>query len=279
MIETGMEMKVVLITPEIASEWLEANTGNFRRPDQQRVKLYSEEIKRGAWQLNGESIKFSRKGTLLDGQHRLLAVRDAGEAIQSAVIFGIKDDGFASMDRGRPRSVSQWLSHIGMKQTHAVAAVARAIVAYDAGAWCSPVFHSPSTTDSAIIEVAIKHQDEILDAVRMAGMAKPIISQSILGTIIYVGCGRKLASQNETARWFCESLSSGSNLGENEPVFHLRNILLGQTARKAISIPIKRALTTLAWNKTVAGETVRVLRVSLSGPNKTKIPSKILEAD
>ena len=56
------------ITPEMAKEYLGMNTDNYRKLNNGRVLTYSADMKNGKWQMNGESIKFSENGALMDGQ-------------------------------------------------------------------------------------------------------------------------------------------------------------------------------------------------------------------
>mgnify|MGYP007026935052 CR=1 FL=1 len=85
----------VFVTPEMASEWLEANRVN-RRVRSRAVDRITRDIKRGRWIYNGQSIVFSKTWRLLDGQHRLMAIVAAGVAVEAAVATGVED---AAMDR------------------------------------------------------------------------------------------------------------------------------------------------------------------------------------
>ena len=68
--------KVETITPEIAKTMLGENVNN-RRISRDNVNLFAREIRNGEWRFNGEAIKFSKDGRLLDDQHRLLAASRA----------------------------------------------------------------------------------------------------------------------------------------------------------------------------------------------------------
>lgn len=96
-----MEAKTVEITPDIARQWLEKNIVN-RRLDNFRVRQYAIDMKNGAWELNGESIKFDKDGKLVDGQHRLNGIIKANVPIVSLVVFDLSN--VALLDRGRSRS-------------------------------------------------------------------------------------------------------------------------------------------------------------------------------
>lgn len=102
-----METKIIEITPDIAREWLEKNTVN-RNISPNRVYSYAEDIKKGKWQLNGESIKFNTAGRLVDGQHRLSAVVKANKPIKCVVMFDMPED-ITIYDRGRNRNEADCL--------------------------------------------------------------------------------------------------------------------------------------------------------------------------
>src|SRR5258708_40251676 len=76
------------ITPEMATQWLEKNTMN-RRIRQSDVDNLTGIMKRGQWELNGETIIISDTGDVLDGQHRLSACFLGNTAFQSYVVIGM----------------------------------------------------------------------------------------------------------------------------------------------------------------------------------------------
>lgn len=65
--------EVETITPELAADLLSRNMKN-RPVSQQRVRKYMAAMVAGKWLLNGEAIKISIDGRLIDGQHRLKAI-------------------------------------------------------------------------------------------------------------------------------------------------------------------------------------------------------------
>lgn len=88
----------------------------------------------GKWELNGATIVFNCDGTLNDGQHRLEAIVKSGVAVQSFVVRGVTC-GAKHIDRNKPRTIGQWLSHSGVKNATLVSAVARKCIAYEKGLW------------------------------------------------------------------------------------------------------------------------------------------------
>lgn len=106
----GVTASVETITPEIADEFLSINTNN-RKVNKETVDDYVAQMKKGLWRLNGEPIIISSANVILDGQHRLLAVKKSGVTIQSLVVWGVDGgESFATIDTGRTRTASDILS-------------------------------------------------------------------------------------------------------------------------------------------------------------------------
>lgn len=267
---------VVCITPAIAAEWLRANTGNFRRIDMSRVNCYAADIKAGLWDLNGETIVFGADGELKNGQHRLTAIIKADSSIQSVVVRGITCSA-AHIDRGKPRSVAQWIAHGGVRNAPMVAAIARLCVGYAKGLWPLQGWGIDTMTDNEVLEFAEAHHEGInasLTGTRLKG-----VRSSNLVAVMFVGCNLADINKSETARWFRDGLVTGSDLDQNDAVLHLRNRILqaSKSAHAAITPFMTRMLLTMAWNKTVAGVECSAsgLRLRMTGPCKQKLPDTI----
>lgn len=123
MLETNLER----ITPEHAALLLKDHA-NYRRLNEQRVLAIMRDIINGAWEINGESIKLDKQGRLIDGQHRLEAVRRSGIAIDTFVVWGVSEN--AVLDVGKPRTTAQWLSSIAVPNASASAAGLTRVVAF-----------------------------------------------------------------------------------------------------------------------------------------------------
>lgn len=106
-----MRFEVETITPQKAAEYLKKNRVN-RNIRRHTVDKYAEDMRNGAWELNGESICFSENGELKDGQHRLMAIIKAGVPIKSAVCRGVKNT-TSIYDIGNGRSVLDTMTYEG----------------------------------------------------------------------------------------------------------------------------------------------------------------------
>lgn len=115
------KVKIMEVTPEVATRWLEKNTHNrdFR---QKKAEQFAEAIKAGAWQLTAEPIAFClpwtdsagnpQEETLINGQHRLWAVILANKPAWFTVWWGCGHEEFAVIDQGTARTQGDVLKTI-----------------------------------------------------------------------------------------------------------------------------------------------------------------------
>ena len=151
-----MNFRVENITPEKARKYLEGNLIN-RSVKERRVLAYAEDMKKGAWQLNGESIRFDKNGRLIDGQHRLLAVIKAQVAVPMVITTDVDED-ITIFDRGVCRSVTDSLQLEG---------VDRSIANSDCVAIAKLYYTCKGKiviSDSTVKDFIIKHKESLIFA-------------------------------------------------------------------------------------------------------------------
>lgn len=85
------------------------NTQN-RPVSDERVIEYARIMEAGQWKFNGDTIKVSKSNVLLDGQHKLLAIKRSGVSLPFIVITDLDDDVFSTLDQGMKRTFAQVLS-------------------------------------------------------------------------------------------------------------------------------------------------------------------------
>lgn len=115
------------ITPATAAMWLGHNDRNrtLRRP---LITQYADEMTAGRWRLTGDPIRFSGKGRLLDGQHRLHAIVQSQTEHRMLVIRGLEDHAQLAMDTGAKRTAGDALGLKGISYGPVVASVALLIL-------------------------------------------------------------------------------------------------------------------------------------------------------
>lgn len=266
------EPTVVTVTPDMAVAWLELNKGN-RHLSLMLVRRYAKAMKAGRWHLTHQGIAFDQAGLLMDGQHRLRAVVDAGVPAQFLVIPGCDRNTFAVVDTGRKRAASQLIDH---PHRNAVSAAARAIIAITTA-------RGPLTTGSFSIR---PENDQILDAVddwpELVGHAGTVVAcyrVSKVTASVHLAVIAQVARTQHAGlvdRWL-SGLSDGSGLDRSDPRLHLRNRFLRDSGGRWTATDAQRAfaygLIVTAWNYWATGRPMGVLKVARVGDQLPEIVS------
>lgn len=96
---------VLTVDPETATSLLEGNHGN-RRLNPGSVARYAAAMRKGDWKTSPEPLIFAPNGRLLNGQTRLHAIKATGLPQKFLCVFGVAEEVFSVLDRGRPRTLA-----------------------------------------------------------------------------------------------------------------------------------------------------------------------------
>lgn len=121
-----MQVTIETITPKIADAYLEQNMHN-RNARKANVDALARDMTDGNFHMNGDAIRFSETGTLLDGQHRLMACIKAGVKFETVVIRGLPDEAQKTMDSGVNRTAGDALNLYGIASGNTVAAAVKTV--------------------------------------------------------------------------------------------------------------------------------------------------------
>jgi hypothetical protein len=119
-----MKFETTMIKPEMALRLLKLNTGN-RAVQIRHVDFLANEIKNNRFKQTGETIKISKTNKLVDGQHRLMAIVKANRGVILTICSGVEDDTFNVIDTGRVRSSADVLFTHGLKNANNLASAVR----------------------------------------------------------------------------------------------------------------------------------------------------------
>lgn len=131
--EAPENSRVFTITPAMAEDILERFNLKNRPRKPGKISEYAEHMTAQTWGLTGDTLKFSDKQRLRDGQNRLMACVRAGVPFTTHVVFGIADDLFDLMDRGRNRDGADILAIAGYQNATRMAAAVRWAYLIDEG--------------------------------------------------------------------------------------------------------------------------------------------------
>jgi hypothetical protein len=265
---TTVQARLIEVTPELAAKWLERNDHN-RSMVMSRVDAYANDIRRGDWRLNGEAIKISREGKVLDGQHRLAAVLEADTSIQTLVITGLDPEAQETMDQGRARSLQDVFKLRGEKYFNPLATATRTLCLFELyGQVVQPAYQPAPTVPQA--SRTLERNPELRDSVAFAyGVRKPWMPSSHMGSLHFLWA----TVDREAADDFLTKLSTGENLHRGHPIHTLREQLItAHLDREPIVHRTQLALIIKAWNAYLAGDEVRKLHWTPGGPHAEPFP-------
>jgi hypothetical protein len=246
-----MKVTTEIITPVLAAEYLKANIKN-RPCSPKRVQDLTNAMKRGEWMSNGDAVRFSSDGVLLDGQGRLKACIAAGVSFNTLVVRGLPSESFKTMDIGKKRNASDMLALEGEKNTNKLARALRVLMMYESG-----FFNGAAYTPQQFDECFRRHQG-LRNWMSYASTASKVTGHvPIVLTICYLGS----LTRPQVAEEFLQLLISGTGLGKGSPVLALRDRL--QQDRSATSKMPPSYVTQLvihAYNAFVKGDTRSILK-------------------
>jgi len=282
------EFEVVLVTPEMAREWLLSNTHN--RPIKKRsVQIYAAAIKRGEWKLSNDAIGFDYNGVLINGQNRLQAVVEAGLPAQFLVGRNLDPETQEVMDTGNRRTLSDQLSLRGESNVHRLASVIRWAFLYDRyintdapmdNRYMTPTlqqllaFHADHKSRLAI---ATSEGDRVRRKFPDAPAATSGVGWFIFHELNWEDC-----------QDFFHKLGLGASLEEDNPIFVLRRWLINsgsgrtggnenRTAHRSLkrdkpSPDMVLAVTIKAWNAYRDGKRIENLAWRAGGKRPEPFP-------
>ena len=248
-----MKVEIVAISPDMAASMLERNTMN-RPLDSSRVSKYALIMKSGQWRINGENIILAKDGTILDGQHRLWAILEAGITVEIGITYNIPLEYFSSINHGKTRSDSDVVYIAGFKNAKIVAPVVRLAYLYDVIDLTMPIGRSRQISSDLILNYAKSLQEDGIDeSVELATTGKHHFKPTVMA-FCHLIFSRKNA---EKAKIFFLGVKSGENLSIGSPILALRGKLIDNaSAKHKLSIREEIALYIKAWNAFVKGKSL-----------------------
>jgi hypothetical protein len=264
--ESKLTAQVEEITPELAERLLEANSLN-RRISGPVVERYARDMKAGRWSLNGQTIKISSHGRLLDGQHRLEAVKKARTPFKAIVVRGIPEAHFGSLDVGRKRALGDILRDRGEINTASLASGLR---------WLWMLRHevvlaaNSSPTNSEMLELLSQHP-EVRDSLKATAQVNPLMGSG-MACALHFAFSEK--SPSEASEFFAR-LADGLELTATSPIYHLRERLLKicSSYRLRMAEAERVALAIKAWNAFRTGKPMQQLSWRNRGTTRELLPT------
>lgn len=251
--QDGPFSEQVLLTPALAELLLKRNPDN-RSMRPLKVANYVADMKAGAWELNGESVKVSADGLLNDGQHRCQAVVNAGCAVKTMIVFGVERKTRTTLDQGAVRSPGDYLGMEGIKDANNVAAAAALLWQYE---------HLQLVTYQ---DVKRPTKQQVKDTVAkypqlMASVAfipkKGALKAGGVSILAFCHYVFSLAD-TEAADHFVTKIVKGDGLQSRDPIYLARERIIGD---KKLRLGEKVELIFRAWNAARLGKRPSKLQI------------------
>lgn len=257
-----LEFEKVKITPPTAARWLRWNPIN-RKLNQEAINALAQVILRGEWDVNADTIKFTRHGYLMDGQHRLSAVVKANEPITSFVARGLEPVSMLTLDQGRMRRLSDFLQMRGELNSEVLAGAINFIWSYERHG----VIHKTRGERKPSVRQALELLVNRPDIPHSVSIGMRIGKSLKGGSGLWAACHHICAQIDpQDADEFFSRTHRGDLLLEGDPIYALRERFFALQRSGERTTPYYRSnLIFKAWNAWRHGEQIQILRFVMGG--------------
>lgn len=213
-----MQTREVLVTPDLATEWLTRNHSN-RPISKPLVVKYAHDMAHGRWVETHQGIAFDEEGYLRDGQHRLAAIVLSNTSVVLLVTEGLPFEAQRNMDRGRPRRVADFL---GSQRTLRVSSARMVLALRDTAKDLTPTTLEAARqriTDGDLYEFLDNDPiaGEIMTLIQPAKMASPYVPVTPTALIVAAVEFPEIGHESLTR------LRTGADLQVGNPLLAFRN--------------------------------------------------------
>jgi hypothetical protein len=248
-----MKIKLETVTPEIARQLLKKNDHN-RRVRDTHVDFLAAEMANSRWHLTSETIAIATDGTVVDGQHRLLAVAQSGATIQVWVARDVPIEAQEYIDIGTPRNAGDQLGLGGLEYANQKVSAARTIISM-----CC-YYQNPKASIGMIRLVLEEYERDIEFCIKKVidGKFRPGAKGWVYGTLAFaLNADRSVAP-------FIEAFGSGIDLSRGNPAKAARDWLTngGVALRSSYRKTAIEGLCNAAYNSIMGGSISSVRRGS-----------------
>ena len=236
-LEQKMQIEIATITPDQAKAMLARNHKN-RPLNPHHVTRMSIDMQKGNWIVNGDAIRLSDVGDLMDGQHRLNACVSSGVPFQTVLVRGLDGDAARTIDGGRKRTVADKFNMDGVKNAKAMATALRLLGKVAAQS------KSYQPSDQEFYELLDIHPGLADSVSRYKNV--PFRLSSIISALHYIAA---TTTDQDVADAFAETVRSGIPTRENDPAHTFREwVIRNATGQSLLSFESILVAACRAWS-------------------------------
>lgn len=231
-----------------------------RKISQVKVMDYARKMLRGVWHTTHQGIGVSYLDKLVDGQHRLLAIREAARtnpdiAIKMAVTTGLDPESYKYVDKGKKRLVQEVLSYRGLNNVNVLSSIARMTWCYFDVEYETPGSWKGDGFDEDLLEETLDKHPLIYTATDLCASMRKIGNMSSLGTAYAIAA--EIRPDVEVDKFFWQ-LKHGEHIGSEDPAYELRERLANHGGGAALFSRLEHlAFTIQAFNQYAKGSRVK----------------------
>lgn len=273
----GVEITLELITPETAEFYLSKLPTSQSRIKQRSqspktIDRYSEDMASEQWLFIADVIRFNTIGELVDGQHRLRSIIQAGTSEFQLVARGLEPEAFAVFDTGRARSFTDALRSLGVVNVSMAAGTTRRVFHWKRGNYAvanvarvpNPQFLGVPASPGKLLETFEEMRQEIQQAGRRGSSLKSLFATKTAapGVVAFIYLLFSRLDLDRCEAFFHELQIGPAQVGPEYPIAVLRDRLMRQVKVGEQASPdwvwIHFFITT--WNKWYEAKSMGPLR-------------------
>lgn len=218
---TKKDASIVKASKKLVDELLSLNMNN-RNPKKGHIEWIKSFIQAKEFLLTGQGISVSDSGVLIDGQHRLMAIRDAGyPPVELLIVTGLEEKSKIYVDQHAKRSTSDMLKIVlNQEISQRMAAIIN--------------FHLrlKETNDDFVTMPGRSNLDDVVDAMNDHHYIISLLCNA-MGNLGRAGtlCGLFHYAKKydeDTALQLAEWVGSGENMRHDDSSYRFREYLLGR---------------------------------------------------
>lgn len=250
--DDGDQPKITMehVSPGVARDFLSTNTKN-RNIRPALVDGYARDMARGAWVFSGDAIRFDTTGTMVDGQHRCLAIVKANVTLPMVVIRNLTEKSWDTIDIGASRTYRDALGRRGEGNSASLAAICRRALMWERGQRTNVGTIKPTHAE---MDVFLSTHPEVRRSAEFADRHRG--TSGIPGSVLGLAHWVLTSIDYDTASEFLSRVVDGVGLDSDSPILAFRNRLTKEREHGGrLQDTRLLALLMRAWNAYAQGET------------------------
>lgn len=260
----------ILITPELAGEWLANRNTKNRKPKRRAISAYIRDMQAGEWNVDASTIEIDRLGQLMNGQNRLMASVEAGTPFPTLLRTGLDPDARFFMDTGVKRTGGDTFLMMELPDPNNIAAAINMRERYERTVreYGGRQTMNPRRIPMTHAELRDYLEDHpAVTAMVNLGVAMQKEGPGVPRSVYIAALSIFAESSEKMAREFADAFIEGKSSGTGDPILALMRYLARAKSPTELRTKSRNrnqqhlAAFVLAWNAWVQSEPLDTLRV------------------